>query len=191
VLQSKLRHVGPGDLGTTTALLRDNSAVHGRWEFRLQEHLWEQGAEPFRFRLELVPAGNTPPVCAPKAVTVAAFTVGERSLSFGVHNLGKKVEYQRTLGDAVTRDQAFNMAVEVGRDHITWFRDAKPVGSVRKPDALLGVKLTPRLSLIGGDGEMNGAQIDSDWQRAFSLEHGTQVSTAPALHRTSYAGTCP
>jgi hypothetical protein len=58
---------------------------------------------------------------------------------------------------------------------------------VKGSQAQPGTKLVPRLSLIGSTAaEMNGAQVNSDWQRAWSLRSGRQVSNGPALTRTSY-----
>jgi hypothetical protein len=190
VLQSKLRHVGPGDLGTTTATLRRNSQAHGRWEFRLQEHLWEKGGDRFRFVLELVPDGSPPGSCPPTAVTVADFTLGRGALSFGIRNEATRAAWHRTQSDVVRLGRAFNVAVEVGRGHVTWFRDSKPIGTVQSPDARLHVALTPRLSLVGGSGEMNGAQVDSDWQRSFGLEPGAEVTTGPRLAQSRYTTPC-
>jgi hypothetical protein len=190
VLQSKLRHFGPGDLGSTTATLRHNSQAHGRWEFRLQEHLWETGGSPYRFHLELVPENLTPGACARSAITVAAFTAGRSSLTFGIRSKAANALWHRSQPDVVHIGQAFNVAVEVGGDHITWFRDSKPVGTVKSRDAQLGVALTPRFSLVGQQAEMNGAQVDSDWQRSFRLEPGAEVKSAPSLARSHYMSGC-
>ena len=71
VLQSKLAHTGPGDLGTTTATLQGSSQTRGRWEFRLQGHAWESGPRPYRFLLELVPEGADDAACQPASIVVA------------------------------------------------------------------------------------------------------------------------
>jgi hypothetical protein len=34
---------------------------------------------------------------------------------------------------------------------------------------------------------MNGAEVDSDWQRGWSLAKGEQVTSGPALARSAYA----
>jgi hypothetical protein len=190
VLQSKLRHVGPGDLGTTTVTLRGNSQAHGRWEFRLQEHVWEKGGAPYRFSLELVPDDTTPGACAPSAITVAEFTAGRGSLTFGIRRKSANAEWQRTQAGIVDIGRAFNVAVEVARDHITWFRDSRPVGTVRDARARLGVALTPRMSLVGQMAEMNGAQVDSDWQRSFGIDRGARITDGAGLKRTAYTSAC-
>jgi hypothetical protein len=46
------------------------------------------------------------------------------------------------------------------------------------------------VSLVGGPEEMNGAQVDSDWQRMFSLDKGTQVKTRKKLARATYSDAC-
>ena len=85
-------------------------------------------------------------------------------------------------------EQPFNVAVEVGNDHITWFREGNPIGTVTDARAQLGVQLVPRLSLVGGTAvELNGAQVNSDWQRSWSLSSGQQVKNATALTRTTYS----
>ncbi len=187
VLQSKFKRVGPGDRGSIAATLDGAARAHGRWEFRLQGRPWETGARPYRFRLELVPAGAPVTGCPSESVVLADFTMASPGMRFGVRSRSNGAVWRRTLPDVRLAEQSFNVAVEVGRGHITWFRDSNPIGTVRDAGAQLGVKLVPRLSLIGADTEMNGAQVNSDWQRAWSLRAGKQVRTGPALTRTSYS----
>jgi hypothetical protein len=188
VLQTKFKKVGPGDRGTTAATLNGAARAHGRWEFRLQGRLWETGARPYRFRLELVPAGATASSCSPESVVLADFTMGAPGMRFGVRSRNADAVWRRTLSDVRLAEQPFNVAVEVGNDHITWFRDSNPIGTVNDARAQLGVQLVPRLSLIGEtDVEMNGAQVNSDWQRSWSLSAGQQVKSAAALTRAPYS----
>lgn len=188
VLQSKLKHVGPGDRGTTIATLHRAAQAYGRWEFRLQGRTWETGARPYQFLLELVPAGSGVDDCSPQSVVLADFTMGSPGLRFGVRSRSADLVWRRTLPDVRLADQPFNVAVEIGKDHITWFRDGNPIGTVMDPRAQLGVKLVPRLSLLGAqDVEMNGAQVNSDWQRSWSLRAGQQVASGAALTRAAYS----
>jgi hypothetical protein len=85
-------------------------------------------------------------------------------------------------------EQPFNVAVEIGKDHITWFRDSKPIGTVKSHGAQLGVKLVPRLGIYGADEEMNGVQVNSDWQRSWTLRSGKQVRSGHALAKSRYTG---
>lgn len=190
VLQSKLRHGGVGDLGTTTATLRGNAQVYGRWELRLQGHDWEAGPRPYRFLLELVPPGAPVVTCSPRSIVVADFTLGSPGMGLGVRSSDADAVWRRTLGDVTLAETPFNVAVEVTKGHITWFVDSRPVATLKSPKARLGTELVPRLSLVGEQREMNGAQVDSDWQRSWTLEHGTQVASGPAPVRTAYSPDC-
>jgi hypothetical protein len=192
VLQSKYQHVGPGDRGTTTVTLHGAAQEYGRWEFRLQGRPWETGAQPYEFRLELVPAGSSVPAngaCSPQSIVLADATLGKAGLEFGVRSQAAGQVWSRTLANDRVADQPFNMAVEVTPGHITWFRNSKPVGTVTDPSAQLGVKLVPRMSLIGKQSvEMNGAQVNSDWQRSWTLDSGRKVASGAALTESPYTG---
>ena len=190
VLQSKLAHTGDGDLGTTTATLQGSAQRNGRWEFRLQGHPWEQGPRPYRFLLELVPEGAPDGTCQPASIVVADVVMGTPGLGIGVRSRAAGSVWTARDDKAVLAEAPFNMAVEVGKKHITWFRDAKPVFTVKGRGAQLGVKLVPRLSLVGQQEEMNGAQVDSDWQRAFSLDRGSQVKKGRSLVKAPYTDAC-
>ena len=188
VLQTKFKKVGPGDRGTTATTLNGAARAHGRWEFRLQGRLWETGARPYRFRLELVPAGSAVTDCAAESVVVADFTMGASGMRFGVRSRSEDAVWRRSLADVRLAETPFNVAVEVGNDHITWFRESNPIGTVTDARAQLGVQLVPRLSLVGDTAaEMNGAQVNSDWQRSWSLASGQQVRSGAALTRTAYS----
>jgi hypothetical protein len=190
VLQSKLAHTGSGDLGTTTATLQGSAQQRGRWEFRLQGHAWEQGPRPYRFLLELVPRDAPDGTCQAASIVVADVVMGTPGLGLGVRSRAAGATWSGRDDKAVLAEAPFNMAVEVGKKHITWFRDAKPVFTVKGRRAQLGVPLVPRLSLVGQQEEMNGAQVDSDWQRAFSLDRGTQVKKGRPLDTAPYSDLC-
>jgi len=190
VLQSKLAHTGAGDLGTTTATLQGSAQQRGRWEFRLQGHAWESGPRPYRFRLELVPAGAPDGICPAASIVVADVVMGTPGLRLGVRSQTADSIWTGRDDQAVLAEAPFNMAVEVGKKHITWFRDAKPIFTLKGRRAQLGAPLVPRLSLVGQQAEMNGAQVDSDWQRMFSLDRGTQVKTGRPLTKSAYSAAC-
>lgn len=186
-LQSKLEHEGDGDRGTTTATMRGNSRSTGRWEFRLQGFAWEGGPRPYRFRLDLVPEGTPVASCPTESVVVADVTMGSPGLAIGVRSQDVGSVWTRRLSGVRLGETPFNVAVEVGAKHTTWFVDGKPVGTVTDQRAHLGPRLVPRFSLVGGAEEMNGAEVDSDWQRGWSLAKGTQVTSGAGLSRSAYA----
>jgi hypothetical protein len=187
VLQSKFKRVGPGDRGSVAATLDGAAQARGRWEFRLQGRPWETGARPYRFRLELVPAGASLAECPPESVVLADFTMTKPGMRFGVRSRDAGAVWRRTLSGVSLAENPFNVAVEIGRRHITWFRDAQPIGTVRDVRAQLGMKLVPRLILVGAHAEMNGAQVNSDWQRSWTMRAGKPVRSGPALTRGSYS----
>ncbi len=186
VLQTKLKRKGPGDRGSVAALLTGESQAHGRWEMRLQGRRWEAGARKYRFVVELVPEGSPALGCVRDSITVAEFTMNSRGMRYGVRASG--TAWQKTLASEILGRKPFNVAVEVGQGHITWFRESKPIGTVKDPRAQLGVRLVPRMSLLGAAEEMDGAQVNSDWQRSWTLRSGTQVTNAPKLGRVAYTG---
>jgi hypothetical protein len=108
-------------------------------------------------------------------------------MRFGVRSRKAGAVWRRILPKVSLAENPFNVAVEVGGSHITWFLDGNPIGTVTAPDAQLGDKLVPRLSLVGSQAEMNGAQVNSDWQRSWSLRAGKQVKSGPALTRSRYS----
>lgn len=187
VLQSKFKRGGNGDRGSVAATLHGAARSHGRWEFRLQGRPWETGARPYRFRLELVPDGTTGTQCPQQSVLLAEFTVGRPGMRFGVRPESGG-DWSGTLPNVSLAENPFNVAVEVGRDHITWFLDSNPVGTVEADGLRVGSKLVPRLSLTGSnDAEMNGVQVNSDWQRSWSLRAGNQVTSGAGLTSSSYS----
>ncbi|GAB3263816.1 hypothetical protein [Nocardioides dilutus] len=190
VLQSKLTHTGDGDHGTSTATLQGSAQKRGRWEFRLQGHAWESGPRPYRFLLELVPEGAPVVTCSPASIVVADVVMGTPGLGLGVRSRAAGSVWTARDAQALLAEAPFNMAVEVGKKHITWFRDAKPLFTLKGRRAQPGVPLVPRLSLVGQQEEMNGAQVDSDWQRAFSIKRGKQKKSGRALDGVPYSDAC-
>lgn len=187
-LQSKLEHLGYGDLGTTTATMSGAARTTGRWEFRLQGYEWETDGRPYEVRVELVPLGAQLSSCSPEGILVAGATMDRPGLQLGVRARSRDVAWTRTDSRFEIGITPINVAVEVARDHVTWYVDGRPVGSLK--GAWSGARLVPRLSLVGVQAEMNGSQLVSDWQRGWTLEHGKQVRSGPALARTSYAASC-
>lgn len=189
-LQSKLEHLGDGDLGTTTATMRGNAMKTGRWEFRLQGRVFESGARPYRVRVELVPPGSAVTSCAPESVVVAAFTLGSAGMEVGVRSQRAGAVWRRTAGSVRLGEVPMNVAIEVAKDHTTWFVEGRPVATTTSRASWLGRRLVPRLSMLGEQQEMAGTQVDSDWQRGWTLERGRQVRSGPRLARSSYSDSC-
>ncbi|MFA6299210.1 MAG: hypothetical protein WC642_08590 [Nocardioides sp.] len=190
--QSKLINKGPGDRGTTSAALTGNAQKYGRWEFRIWQNVREQDGRDFRMRVELVPEGTGPGSCSPEAIRVADMHLGERSYSVGVRSARAKAEWRYTKTSIPAYSGLHNFAVEVARDHITWFFDGKAFATVKSKGALSGRTLTPRLSLVGLEDatEHNGSQFSVDWVRSWTLETGRQAKNGRLLTKKAFSATC-
>ncbi|MDP2773063.1 MAG: hypothetical protein Q8O61_05860 [Nocardioides sp.] len=190
--QSKLKNKGPGDRGTTSAVLAGNAQKYGRWEFRIWQNVFEQDGRDFRMRVELVPAGSGPRACSPESIRVADMQLGERSFSVGVRSARAKAEWGYTKRSTPAYSGLHNFAVEVARDHITWFFDGLAFATVKSKGALSGTALVPLVSLVGADDatEHNGSQFSVDWVRAWTLETGRQARSGRPLTKRAFSPTC-
>lgn len=181
---------GPGDFGTTAVTLRGNPMTYGRWEGRLRLKSTETVARDYHAKLELVPDRARDYHCGAQNITVADVTAHGTSVTFGAKSLNG-TRWSRTLRDVPINGWAVAFAVEVSKNHISWFKDGQLVGSVRSPAAVPDVPMTLRMSLVGdGQHEMNRTQVISDWMRGFSLERSPLTTDGPALRRGTHNGGC-
>ncbi|MCD4524856.1 family 16 glycosylhydrolase [Nocardioides sp. cx-173] len=189
--QSRLILKGEGDRGTTSATVSGNAQTYGRWEFSAWQNVFEDGARNYRMRLELVPQGAAAVACSPEAIQVADMEIGSRSYSVGVRSARAKAQWRHTKTSTPAASGVHAFAVEVAKDHITWFFDGKAFATVKR-NALAGKALVPRMSLVGADDatEHNGSQFSVDWVRAWSLKTGRQARTGKVLGKSAYSATC-
>ena len=88
-------------------------------------------------------------------------------------------------------DVSHNYAVEVARDHITWFLDGRAIATVKNRTAISGVPLTLRLSLQGdGKKEMNRTRARFDWMRAWPIDTGRRVTNGNRMKVGTHNATC-
>jgi hypothetical protein len=182
-LDSHRLRKGEASTGTTTATLRGNARTYGRWETKLRLKVREDIRDDFRVRAELVPDGSPNDRCG--VITLADFASRGSSVTMGVtERSGAHRRWTRTvaLGSLERTPAAF--AAEVTKRHISWFINGKVVGTIRNQDAVPGVPLTMRLSLVDNGGDMNQTQVFSDWQRGFSLDRGRLTTNGPALQES-------
>jgi hypothetical protein len=181
----RLNDAGPGDFGTTRATLQDNPMTFGRWETKLWPKADEGDAADYGLRFEMVPDKAQGDGC--RTITVADFTDHGTTVSFGV-NAGKyKWTGSADVGKIDFRVMAF--ALEIAPDHITWFIDGEPVGTVTDKAAIASIPHTMRISMIGdGSREMNRTTLKSDWQRGFTLDRGEQVTSGAPLKKSKLGG---
>lgn len=181
-LESSRTMGGPGDHGTTSATLQDNSSRLGRWEVRVRAKSVESNARDFRQLVELVPAGGGG-ACT-SSITVASFTAHGRVMKFGATSANGS---RRWTGSTrlVKRGNVNNVplafAVEVGRRHVSFFQDGRVVGTAPRGAVPRG-PMTLRVSQAGsGSSERNATEATYDWMRGFTIGSGKQVRSGKGL----------
>jgi hypothetical protein len=169
---------GPGDRGTTSVTLQGNPQTYGRWEVRFAT--WTQSADgdPYDVHFDLVPEGG-----GSQCITVAKVSTDQDQVSFGASNGGSHWSRTQSGIPQGVRSNEHAYAVELAKDHITWFVDGNPVGTLKDKSAIPGVPMTIRLSLVGnGNNEMRHTYAIFDWMRGFPMDHGKQIKNGPALN---------
>lgn len=183
---------GPGDFGTTRATLQGNAMAYGRWETSVRiRNAWERGGRAYETLVELVPARAADYDCGRHNITVASISPFSPRVGYGVRSPQSSWEATATA-PYIPLVRPYNVAVEVARDHVTWFLNGSSTGSVTTRKAVPGVPLTLRLSLVGEpDQEMDQVSLISDWQRGFPVDTGQQVVSRKKLTRgDAAAATC-
>ncbi len=171
---------GPGDFGTTRATLVGAARAYGRWEARLRLKSAEATAQDFAVLVELVPERAEDYACGRRNITLAQVAAHSGTMTFGVKADTRQWTGTRSIPSLIHTSPA--VAVEVAQDHITWFWDGRPIGTVKDRAAVSGVPMTLRFSMVGDQvTERNQTGVVSDWQRGFAIDRGTQVRSGPAL----------
>ncbi len=188
---SRYNGEGPGDFGTTRATLYGQDLAQGRWETRLRlRSAYERAGRDYAVVAELVPARASDYACGSHNITIARLSAFSRTFQFGARNGSTRWDGSATT-PATLLDAAYTFAVEVTDDHVTWFLNSKPVGSVTGGKAYSGVPMTLRLSLEGDEqNEMNQISLISDWQRGFTIGRGREVVADQRLAPQATASGC-
>ena len=182
---------GPGDRGSTWATLRGNARAYGRWEVRLRLKSIESRARDYRTKIELVPERPSQYRCGGQNITVANLAAHSRRMQFGVKSTRANRQWARSRRIGRIEGASQTLAVEVGKRHITWFRNGRVIGTVRNSAAVSDVPLTLRLTLQGKGGrEMNRTMAIFDWMRGFTLRKGKQKKNGNALRVSRFRGGC-
>lgn len=182
---------GPGDRGTTSVTLKGNPRKYGRWEVRLRSWSRESSAEDYHVKIELVPDRAADYRCGAQNITVADYAIHTPAVRFGVNTLSNR-RWFSSKGKVALADVSHNFAVEVAKDHITWYLDGAPIGTVKSRAAVSDVPLTLRLSLQGKGTttEMNRTRSIYDWMRAWPIDTGRRVTNGPRMRTDTNAPSC-
>lgn len=182
---------GPGDRGTTSVTLTGNPQKYGRWELRLRSWSRENVAEDYRVKIELVPDRAADYLCGAQNITVADYGIHTPAVRVGVNSRSKNRSWTYTKNKVSLADVSHNYAVEVAKDHITWYLDGAPIATVKSRAAVSDVPMTLRLSLQGkGSSEMNRTRAIFDWMRAWPIDTGRRVTNGHQMTAGKHSDSC-
>jgi hypothetical protein len=180
---------GTGNRGTTATTLQGNAQRYGRWEVKLRTDTEGSGSRHYLVRAELVPERAADYDCGAHNVTIAEIRQGQGSAVIGAAK--GTTRWTRTLQLSSLDRSTSAFGVELMKDHVTWFLNSTPVGTLEKRKVTGDVPMTLRLSLVGDeDQDMVNTTLLSDWQRAFPINRSPGVTSGAGLTRSSYAPTC-
>jgi hypothetical protein len=177
-LESQYAFDGPGDHGSTWATLRGNPATYGRWETKFRMNSSEKNARDYRVRVELVPDGAPDDRC--RTITVADVAAHGSYVTVAANGGDRRWSSSKRIGSLLNGRTA-SFAAEVTKGHISWFVNGRIIATAKSSAAVSDTPLTMRLSLVGGDQEMNRTSAIFDWQRGYSLAHGRSPTNGHSL----------
>ena len=176
------------DSGTVKVWPDDQFAVYGRWEARVRAVEKSDDGKPYRFTWQLVPVGGDS--CGANTIVLASYVPGAARAVGAVRTLPNNAfVYQRPLD---LRSRAWHTyAVEVARDHISWFVDTRVIRTERRPEALAGVKYRPQFTMEApAETEMRASWMQMDWVRYYTLKRPNAKSIeVPQMAQTTYTST--
>lgn len=168
-------------VGDTMATLRGNPMRLGRWEVRIRMKSTDTAHQDFRSKIELVPDDPADYADGARTITIADMAAHSNTVRIGASAPNGR-SWSRNVGNVKVRDVNHAFAVEVGKKHISWFREGRVIGTLKSRAAIPDVPMTLRLRLEGqGDQAMNRTQTYYDWMRAYSLKRGRTVTNGPAV----------
>jgi hypothetical protein len=164
----------------------------GRWEVRFRSKSGTRNVPrslpAYSVKLELVPTG-TPTRCAPESILMTGYdqdTTG-RTARVGVSRpganaaapattVGPLFDHDRWNGAQSRRKGAWRVwAVEVTRDHISWFLDGRIIRRQPRDGVLDGQRLHLRMSLLSTGDAMEPTVTQLDWARYWNLKRTTKA----------------
>jgi hypothetical protein len=167
-------------------------AAYGRWEARVRAVELETSNETFEFTWELVPARKGEYHCGGRSIVMASYRPGTDNIARGAVRGLDGTEFAFSRGVDLRSRAWHTYAVEVTKDHISWFVDTKVVHTERRAAALTGVTFKPRFRIQGDpDATMNHSRMQMDWVRYYDLHRPNAESIdAPAMEQRTYAEAC-
>lgn len=180
------------DAGTVSATLAGPGAEVGRWETRLRSRQYGRGNARYRVLAELVPAAGAEENCGGRNIGLASYTPNAPAANVYARTLPDVAYKASNPGMDLGRDRWHTYAVEVTRERISWFIDARVVFTEARGDLLSGVPLTVRFTMEAkADRVMNISRMQMDWVRHWSLDApNTLPIDAPPTRAGVYNRAC-
>jgi hypothetical protein len=104
----------------------------------------------------------------------------------------EKTQYSYSKRLALHQGWFHTYAIEITKDHISWFVDTKVIRTERREDALRGIEYRPRFRLQGAKGEKHRTTwMQMDWVRHYDLSRPNAKSIkAPRMKKGVYKDPC-
>ena len=177
--------------GTVVAALRGNTRRVGRWEARVRSRQYGTGHTPYHVIWELVPSPGSAYHCGAHNIVLTDYPLGARRATFSARNT-PRTQFTATRTLNLGKDVFHTYAVEVTKDHISWFVDTRVIRTEKRPQALNAATYSMRFRMLAPRGaRMNPARMQMDWVRYYTLERKSARSiAAPAMRRSTYGPGC-
>ena len=179
---------GTATSGAVSATVATHARRYGRWEARVRSDVRDSGGTPYRVVWELIPG---PGDRCGDGVTLATYSVGDPAARMDIRSRAGAA-----FSDTATLDLGqyawHTYAIEVTRDHISWFIDTKVVMTERRPEALSGRRLRIRFRLVPeGSARMDFTRMQMDWVRYYTMARpGALPIEAPAADAAEFTSPC-
>ncbi|MDH2413496.1 family 16 glycosylhydrolase [Nocardioides sp. CER19] len=166
----------------------------GRWEVRMRTDRESKGNTDYRVVMSLVPESKRQRHCGAQDIDFLDYSPSKaHTANFNIKTLpNRRFAASEALSRKVGHDEWHEFAVEVTKNHISWFIDAHVVRTERRPAALSGKKYTMQAALVPVAGHrMNKTRLQLDWARYWTMKKKSKKSIkAPATTAKHYRQAC-
>ena len=181
--------MGTGKQDRITASANSVKARYGRWEARVRIRETNHDGRRYRAYWELIPTKDFQ--CGAKSIVLASYRSQDRRVT-GAVRVPEKTQYSYSKRLALHQGWFHTYAIEITKDHISWFVDTKVIHTERREDALRGIEYRPRFRLQGAKGEKHRTTwMQMDWVRHYDLSRPNAKSIkAPRMKKGVYKAPC-
>jgi hypothetical protein len=181
--------MGTGKQDRITASANSVKARYGRWEARVRIRETNHDGRRYRAYWELIPTKDFK--CGAKSIVLASYRSQDRRVT-GAVRVPEKTQYSYSKRLALHQGWFHTYAIEITKDHISWFVDTKVIRTERREDALRGIEYRPRFRLQGAKGEKHRTTwMQMDWVRHYDLSRPNAKSIkAPRMKKGVYKDPC-